>query len=144
MAATTPAAWEVQKAVFQLFSQNTDLQALNVGVYDAIPEFSGYPYILIGFLTENPWNTYDKTGKDITLTLHIYSLYDGNKEIYEIKQVIEDLLNRKDRNDISLGAGHDLIGCLEEYSDIIEENDFGDNQRMKHMVLRYRFWTQEK
>lgn len=130
--------WNIQTAVVAKFTNDATLAEL-APVYDAVPDFAAYPYIEIGEFTENARNVFRGSGKDVTMLLHIFSDYEGNKELYAVRNEIDRLLDRKSGGGrLDLGSGHSLIGCSMEFSDIINESD-----TVRHMVVRYRILTTE-
>lgn len=124
--------WDIQKAIYQALTNDVTLMAKITGVFDEVPENQDYPYITLGETTINPYNTFGRKGKDTTRTLHIWSDYEGNKEVLEIFSDIERILD----NGITLQNGT-LVNIEFEFAETIKE------ENIRHMVIRYRIVAQE-
>lgn len=77
---------ELQQAVFE------KIQSLGYAVYDAIPEHTKYPYIVIGDDFTTDWSTKTFPGWNVLVTIHVWSNYEGYKETKRIMQDIEQIL----------------------------------------------------
>lgn len=91
-------SWELQKAIFSRLNTDTALTTtLSCSVYDNVPanmDSSGFPYVVIGEVTEGPNDTMGRTGRDLSVTIHIWSRYVGMKETKEIQNRVDELLDR--------------------------------------------------
>jgi hypothetical protein len=81
------AALSVQKALFTLLSNG-----LTVPVYDAVPDNSAFPYVVLGEDTESEFGGKNLTGSELTHTLHIWSRYRGFTEAKSIMDSIVRLV----------------------------------------------------
>lgn len=109
-----------------------------VKVYDSPPNQpdglsnSDFPYVVIGDDTFAPFDTDTSIGNSCTVTLHVWSRYNGKKETKTIMGSIFQLLHRQAS---SLSAsGYNFIDCLFEFGEVIEEID----GKTRHGVCRYR------
>lgn len=88
---------QVQIGILNALKGDIELMAMVGGrIYDEVPNTEVFPYIAIGTHTENPWNTFDKFGRDVLITLNIYSQYEGYKEALEILDKVVEVLDYKD------------------------------------------------
>lgn len=88
-------AWELQKAVYSRLSTDATLvTTLGAAVYDHVPASAAFPYLHIGDDIEVPNDTMGVTGRDTTLTLHTWSQYPGKKQVKEIHNRVDALLDR--------------------------------------------------
>lgn len=103
--------WAVRTAVMGRLSASPGLAALLSGgadgIYDHVPKDSGFPYLVIGEAVSRPFGTQDMDGAELTLRIHAWSRYEGEKEISEIMGAVRDAL---DGADFAL-SGHRLVLC---------------------------------
>lgn len=128
------ALWNVQKAVLAKLEADTALMGLVTGVYDTPEGGTNFPYVTIGEATENPFNTFDKKGNEITLTLHIYSRYEGFKEGLQILERLNAVL---DYQPLTVGS-NSTVYC--RYENSITMTDF--DRITKHIPARYKVVVQ--
>lgn len=118
-------------------------QLTGINVYDSPPNqpdgmpASNFPYVVLGDDTLAPFDTDNTVGTSATVTLHIWSRYNGRKEVKTILGQIYTALNRQAAN--LSASGYAFIDSLYEFGDIIEEAD----GKTRHGVCRYRI-TMEK
>lgn len=128
-----------------LIAQKVIFAALNgqVGarvVDDPLPLPSGrpdsdFPYVAIGDATERPWDTDDRLGTTITVTLHIWSRKPSYVEAKTIAAAISAKLHRQPLS----APGARMIDCLREFSSFMRDED----GKTRHGVVRYRLTLQE-
>lgn len=88
-------SWNLQSAVYTRLSGDTTLvTTLGAAVYDHVPAKATFPYVIIGDDTEVPNDTMGVTGRDMTLTIHSWSQYQGWKQVKEIQNRVDLLLDR--------------------------------------------------
>lgn len=124
--------WSIHKALYQALTNDTTLMSMITGVFDEVPENQSYPYITLGEATINPFNTFDKKGKETTHTMHIWSDYNGAKELYDIFAEVERILE----GGLALENGT-LVNIEFEFAQPIKE------ETIRHMPVRYRIVAQE-
>lgn len=109
---------------------------ISVTVYDDVPmlpsgqPLEDFPYVVIGNDTFAAWDTDDRLGANITLTLHIWSRAAGFLECKGIAGEIYTILNR---GALTL-VDFNVVDCLAEFSDSLTDQD-GET---RHMIVRYR------
>lgn len=114
-----------------------------IKVYDSPPDqpdgrpLADFPYVVLGADTLMPFDTDTSVGTNATLTLHVWSRYDGAKECKTILGQIYTALNRQAAN--LSASGYTFVDCLFEFGEVIEEVD----GKTRHGVCRYRI-TMEK
>tara|TARA_R110001606_G_scaffold51027_1_gene127480 strand:+ start:66 stop:476 length:411 start_codon:yes stop_codon:yes gene_type:complete len=86
---------DIQEAVL-----NTLSAGLSIPVYDDVPQEAtktdaGFPFVTIGDDTFNEGSTDNELGFFTTLTIHIWSRYEGFLETKQIQADIYALLNRQ-------------------------------------------------
>lgn len=125
--------FEAQRTIYTTLRNDTTLLGLVTGVFDAVPQGTAYPFVAIGELTEVDFATFDREGSENTMTIHIWSAYDGNAEILRILDRVNELLDGKE---LAM-AGHHLVSI--EYENGVTAHD----QDYRHFVARYRLRVQE-
>lgn len=98
------ASWELQKA---LLAALTDSSPQTLTVYDRVPDQasaesapdSAFPYVQIGEMDALPDDVDGGSGRDDgeveTITLHVWSRYQGQKEVKQIMQQVKDQLHNQ-------------------------------------------------
>lgn len=129
------AMMDVQAAIYQKLTGDTSFMNMVEGVFDDVPDNQKFPYITIGEATEVPFNTFDKIGKEETLTIHIWSQYKGFKEALNILKRMNLVLDgaNLDLND------HTLVLMQYEDAQTIIDSD----GKTRHVPVTYRVITQE-
>lgn len=131
------ALWALQQAVFTELSISADMRNLCQGrVYDAeVPEDEQIilPYVVIGEATETPKDRLTTTGNDHTLLIHVYSSYEGTKQVKQIMEAIHALFHQK----TFTVSGFRINSSRLEFSQVITEGD-----QIKHGLMRFRIWLQ--
>lgn len=132
-------ALPLQQAVFNRLTT----AGISANVFDDTPDLpagmpnDSFPYITIGEDTFTPWDTDDRRGVYATIYLHVWSRYQGKKEVKEIMQEIDNALNRQ-ASTLS-AVGYSFLDCLLEYSNISDNTD-GET---RHGIIRYRVTIQK-
>jgi hypothetical protein len=141
---------EVQTAIVQALRANAAVQAALTGaqapkwnILDHVPSIQTFPYIYVGDIQGQPGKALamGPNGKATGLlaTLHIFSQYNGKKEMQGIVSAIDDVLNRKNLN---LANGFTWFMCTFDNFIPLVEDDQGTNDETQHGALRYRVETQ--
>lgn len=87
--------WPLQQAMYSRLSGDSELTStLGAAVYDFVPDSAAFPYVTIGDVTEAPNDTMGRTGRDMTVTVHTWSQAEGNKQVMQIADRVDDLLDR--------------------------------------------------
>lgn len=125
---TVSASWPLQVAVFAAL--RTAVQP--VAVYDAVPADAVFPYVVVGDDSSVEWPVaLDADGEDLDVTIHVWSRYDGRKEVKELMGKVRAALHDRP---VSLGPGLSLVSfrCTSERS--FTEPD----GKTRHGVIRFR------
>lgn len=124
------AFWPLQVAVRQRLLADPILMAKIKGVFDSVPNDQAFPYVTIGDVTSSPYRTFDRFGEECTITLHIWSRYNGFKEAAEIL----DDLNRILADTVFSVPGWDMEACYYNFSETLRDPD----GITRHIPVRYR------
>ena len=95
------ATWVTRVSVYALLGADAALQTLlgttpaNPRVFDAVPTNQPPPYVVIGRISEVPFDTIGRSGKRLTVPLLVESRYPGEKEVSEIAKRLAQLLDRQ-------------------------------------------------
>ena len=123
--------WPLQQAIYSRLNGDTELvTTLGADVYDRVPDSAAFPYVVIGDVTEVANDTMGRTGRDLTVTVHAWSQYAGNKEILQIADRVDDLLDRWSPT----VTGWTAIQMLQEFFETFRDVD----GTTRHGVSRYR------
>lgn len=103
-----------------------------ITVYDStVPEEEepNMPYIVIGETTETNADIHNRSGRDVTITIHIHSDYLGTKQTKTIMGKIADVLS-----EASLSSEDDwaFVKISYAFGEVIKEGP-----RMFHGVMRF-------
>jgi hypothetical protein len=78
--------FELQKAIFGR------LATISCPVHDAVPQSSSFPYVTIGEDTATDWSSKTTNGQETTVTLHVWSRYNGYAEAKQIGGEVIELM----------------------------------------------------
>jgi len=120
----------LQKAIYDRLSQ-----ALTCTIYDSVPQGAAMPYVTIGEDTAIDWSTKLENGQEVTHTLHIWSDYEGAKEV---KQITDEVVQAITFQPLELEGFYMVIAML-DMTEVIRDPD-----GYRHSVVRFRFKIQEK
>lgn len=88
-------ALAVQRAIYRTLAEDDELQSLVSGVFDDVPEGTEFPYVVIGESTLIPDNYLTGFGREVRVTLHVWSQYRGFAEALEIADRVCQLLDHQ-------------------------------------------------
>lgn len=128
------ALWPVQQLIYGTLNGNAPLKAVVSRIYDmAVPETASptYPYIVVGEKMETAENRLGGIGRSVAVTIHIWSNYRGSKQIGEIMEMVQSLLENRSLA-LTLSGWH-LNAITLELSEILE-----DSVDLQHGILRFR------
>lgn len=121
----------LQEAIDARLSGDATLTVtLGARIYDDTPDGEPYPYVVIADFTEAPNDTMGTTGRDLTVTLHVWSRFRGFRECNRIANRIDQLLDRW----LPTVAGWHTTAMLHEFYETLRDPD----GITRHGVLRYR------
>lgn len=119
------ASWPLQVAIVAALKP-----ALNpVPVLDDVPANAAFPYVVIGEDTVTDWSTVDRDGEEIDTTIHVWSRYDGRKEIKELMGKVKTALHEQ-RLTV---AGQHLVSLRFAFETSFVEPD----GKTRHGVIRF-------
>ena len=125
----SPSAPLLDAVYLRLSSDSTLTTTLDCPVYDDVPDSDDFPYLVIGDLTEMPRDTMGKTGRDMTLTLHIWSQFKGNDQVMDIQNRVDALLDRWSPT----VTGWSAVQMVQEFFETFRDSD----GITRHGVSRY-------
>ena len=135
--------FELQKAMRAAIISDATLKALMgdpVALYDLVPENAAMPYIAHDEPGTAEWDvtpteTDDGYGHEHTIMMHVWSSYEGRKEVgailYRLEQIFRDW-------SVSL-TGHRLVNIRYQFSDRLRDPD----GQAYHGVIQFRAVTEE-
>lgn len=130
----------LQTAIVAKLKADATLVALLGGkqaVYDQPPETSTYPYVRVGDHLSIPDNDLTSFGRQITVTLHIWTKKRGNKDGQDIAARINRIL---DHQPAALAVvGHRVVSIRNEFDQALSDPD----PEIRHHVLRFRVTTHQ-
>lgn len=132
------AMFAVQDAVYTALAADSGVQALlgsPVRVYDHVPPDATFPFLTLGAVQAEGFDTKERVGTRQTVVLHVWSRYRGSREVKNILSVVHDLLH--------LGnfavAGHELAACRWRSAETLLDDD----GLTRHGVAQYEIITQK-
>lgn len=108
--------------------------ALDVPVYDAPPRGAAFPYAVIGSIRSADWSADDFSGEEHALTVHVWSRYQGAREV---RGILGDVKAALDGAALSL-AGHRLVLLRFTGAEDLREADGAT----RHGIARFRALTE--
>lgn len=128
--------WPFQQALFLTLSGASDLMSLIDAVYDHVPQAdrpeddAKFPFVTIGEVQLNEFDTDDVLGFEAMTTVHVWSRSRGRREVKEVQDVIYDILHRAE---LAI-AGARFVSCDQQYAESFVEPD----GLTRHGVQRFR------
>ena len=101
------------------------LTALGLTVYDAAPQAAdgassaSWPYVEVGMIILNVWDTYGETGHDFVARIHTRS---RSGSMAEAKGIQGQIWTRLHRGALTI-TGHNLINLIRESSEVTRAPD---------------------
>lgn len=126
---------EMQRAVYQLLSEDAALSSIVTGIYDHVPAAAVFPYVTIGDISSRDWSTKTSSGSQLLFAIHIYSAEGGRKQAAGVMTRVHELLHH---GGLTL-TGHALVAIRFELGDIERESE----GRVYHGRIRFRAYTEE-
>ena len=129
----------LQKAVYGMLTADAMLMAQVTGIFDFVPDNQAFPYVSIGEFTSAPFETFDRYGQEVTMTVHVWSqriepnAYQGMRQIELIMDSIQRILVRAE-----IAVEHwGVVGIWGDFSQTMLDYD----GITRHGILRYRIKT---
>jgi|CXWL01.1.fsa_nt_gi hypothetical protein len=111
--------YNVQKAIYEKLTGNSQLMALINGVFDNVPQETAFPFVTIGDVFASESSSLGKNGVEQKLSINIWSREAGHKQASVIMDVIYGLLH----NGVLTIAGQIIITVRTISSSIRLEDD---------------------
>lgn len=121
----------IQSAIFTKLTDDSTLMGLVTGVFDSLPSGQTFPYVVLGEDTETAANTLASIGREVTVTIHIFSQYAGTKEAKQIAGRIIDLIERRTLSASGITTYSAVLDLCQFFTD--------PDGVTTHGVLRFRF-----
>jgi hypothetical protein len=139
----TAASWSVQKGLYAVLTGDAPLMAIVKKVWDGVPpgqykgalETANFPYMTIGDSIETPDDTHSREGSESTLTMHIWSRYQGDREVKQIFERLWVILH----NSRWVVPGFSVVMSHVELAEALRDPD----GITRHGVMRVRVVVQE-
>lgn len=125
----------LQTAVYAKLSGDATLTALITGVFDHVPEGTGYPYVVVGEAFATPRNSQDRKGRRTAENIHVWSDHLGYSELNAIADRIIELL---DHQALTV-SGHDIVLSNFEFQQTLDDPD----PDVRHGVIRFGFTSEQ-
>lgn len=124
-------SFPLQEALYSRLTGDSTLMALVTGVFDAVPEDTVLPSVVIGegTTTDNATKTLDM--RDYIFQIDVWSAYQGMKEAKNIMQRIYSLLH--EYNSLAV-SGAILVDLRCEFTTQVLESD----GTIRHGIMRFR------
>lgn len=134
----------LQKAVFTRLNADATLTTLLGGagrILDHVPEDQPMPYVRLGDHLSIPDNTHTTFGRNVTVTLHVWTRRRGNASGQSIAARIIELLDHQVAAMSALLAadGHECVTIRHEFDQALTDPD----PEIRHHVLRLRVETSQ-
>lgn len=126
----------IQEAIYGILTSDEWLMNQVTGVFDFVPDNQSFPYVQIGEFTTGPFQTFDRYGQEVTVTIHVWSqrigpnAYQGMTQIDNIMNSIQRLLART----FFPVQGWGDVGCWGDF----ETTQLQSDGITRHGILRYR------
>lgn len=88
--------FEIQESIFERLSNDNQVLEKVTGIHDAVPDKSVFPYIILGRIYSQPYDTKTSKGWRVEQTFDIWSASKGKKETIGIIESIKKSLNSDD------------------------------------------------
>ncbi len=124
-----------------LLAKIKDVTPLTPAVIDRVPEGQGYPYVRVGDHLSTPDNTLTTFGRQVTVTLHVWTKTGSMVPGQDIADLIVGLLDHQPAAISTLlsTSGHRCVSIRHEFSQALDDPD----PQIRHHVLRFRVITSQ-
>lgn len=130
------ALWPLQTALYAKATGAPALMALVTGVFDEVPDAQPLPYVSLGTIVQTEADAHNQRGLDVTFDWHIWSAYEGNKEVADILQALEDVF---DRQPLAVAGWRD-VSIANQQTLTVPDPD----PDIRHITASYRVWLTKK
>ena len=123
----------LQERIYSTLNGDSTLGALITGVFDAVPDDTTLPVVVIGEQSSSDNGTKSLDARDYVFNVEVFSDYRGMKEIKNIQKEIYRLLHE---SSLSV-SGASFVNCRCEFTtDILEDDGI-----TRHGVMRFRAYV---
>ena len=141
---TADSSWPLQQSVDTALRADATLIALLAdgadGIYDGVPQESGFPYVVIGETTLRPNDTKTEDGAEATLMIHTWDSPDADADAVGFsltKRIMSAIVDALDQVLLTV-TGHTVVLLRFEFADTFRDPD----GLTVHGVQRFRALTQ--
>lgn len=131
------AMFAVQDAVYAVLAADAGVQAVlgsPARIYDHVPPDATFPFLTLGAVQAEVFDTRERAGMRQTLVLHVWSRYRGQQETKNILGAIYTVLHQGGFT----VAGHELAACRWRSAETLLDDD----GLTRHGVAQYEIITQ--
>lgn len=121
--------FELQKAIFGRLS------TISCPVYDAVPQGTIFPYCSLGEDTAIDWSSKTTDGQETTVTLHVWSRYNGYVEAKQIGGEVIELMTVTPL----IMTGFEVDAARLDMQEYIVDSD----GVTRHGIMRFRLFISE-
>lgn len=149
---TTP-EWDAQVFCRSLLLQHTALAAaVSHRIYDGaaptVPQSdlqvnNGFPYIILDSWTGVPRDIQARYGADVTFVVHVFSAYNGTREVNQLGAYINQALHQPVSQG-TLQSGWYVELCRIVQTDLLRELGERGEVPIQHMIKRVRLYLKAK
>ena len=105
-------------------------------VYDDTPQNEVFPYITMGALIGRNWSDKFNPGQEVNVSVHIWSQYEGKKEVLQIG---DEVIQALTRTSLDLGSGFcAVVDEMDSHEVIMDIDGF-----TRHGILTFRYLIEE-
>lgn len=130
------AQWEAQTHIVAALKANASITERATGIFDhAAPPDQPYPYVVMGDWTETNEDLLSIIGSQVTVTLHVWSFYQGG---LEVKAIANDIAKELSHRSFSTENWHFPVVRLEHMHDLVQPDE------CHHLVMRFRLIAEKR
>lgn len=127
---------DLQAALYGVLTANAPLMAVLTGVYDHVPESTGFPYAVFDVAQVEPWGILHPSAHLCQFNIDVYGRKGGQKELMHIASLIRDALH-----DVPLTA----TGWSVALVDVVEADTERRTDGITRLLnLQIRVWAKEE
>lgn len=121
----------LQSAVYKRLANDPLVSELVTGVYDVVASEHTFPYLTVGEPNLLPLETKDTYSEEISLVIHVWSIYSGKAEAYKVLDAILKAIGKG----LSIEGPFTLLKIKKPSMNVIDDAD----PRIKHGIARFTF-----
>jgi hypothetical protein len=131
----------LQAAMVTMMKADATLTTLIAGrVFDEANPSETRDYVVVGDHLSTPDNTHDRYGREVTVTLHVWTKTPGAKRGQTIANAIIALFDHQPAALSAATAGHDVVSVRNIFDQAMRDPD----PEWRHHVLRFRIQTAQE